>query len=64
MKGASKNLDRYLVIFTALKKLNLNFSDIAKALDISNAAVSQFAYGIDKSKRFDSWIMENLGIEL
>ena len=64
MKVRVKDLDRYFKISRALKSRGLNFSYIAQALDITSSAVTYFSYGQYKSKRFDSWIKENLEIDL
>ncbi len=64
MKALVKDLDRYLLIFNALRKKGLSMQDIAISLNITNGAVTHFMYGYNKSKRFDAWVKKNLGIKL
>lgn len=42
----------------------VRITDIAKALGISSSAASYFVKGIAKSQRFDTWVHENLGLDL
>mgnify|MGYP002351210204 CR=1 FL=1 len=38
--------------------------DIAHELCVTRSAVSQFIAGKERSKRFDDWVMRNLGISM
>lgn len=64
MKDTPKDLDRYLLIHNALKRAGKNQSDVARAMKIYPSCISAYMYGQKKSKRFDNWIKENLGIQL
>lgn len=59
-----KNIEQYLLIFNALKRKNMIFADIARALEMSNACVTRFCYGLESNSRIKNWVKENLGIVL
>lgn len=63
-KERVKNIERYLLIYNALRRKNIRFTDIAKELKLTKGAITHFAYGYENSKRFDSWVKDNLGIVL
>lgn len=56
--------DRAALIKTQLYLRNVDQRDIAKELNVSDAAISLFISGNRTSKRFNSWVLDNLGIEV
>lgn len=47
-----------------LLKQGKSQADISRDLNISQAAVSQFVSGKERSKRFDEWVRTNLGLDM
>jgi len=63
-KQRPKNIERYFLIAYNLRKKGFIFADIANDLKVHPSAITHFAYGYEKSQRFDNWVKDNLGIAL
>ena len=64
LKANTAQIRRARKISAALILKGLEQKDIAKALDISPAAVSLYVNGFSNSRPFDEWVEKNLRIKL
>jgi len=53
-----------IVLKIEFLKIGVAQADIARELQVSQAAISQFVSGKTKSKKFDNWVRKNVGLDM